>query len=365
MESLLSVASLDVDYDEVSQTLTVSAFWDHPLGRQKGWTETITKNDGNAKFNRVEVGLLSMERSTQPEELSLGGTLAVVGVDTKLSTSSSYVAGSERPTDRTEPTLFSFPSRHHPLPDKATFKASWDLPTGLHPKLRISLSAEALARPPAPADATCALNAYLTLPSTFFADRYQLSTKDPLFLESHNLVGLRAISGETDLEAPDWVVPGWGSNLLVDLATPSSHSELPEDGTWDATIPLHLRYLQPSPSGNQSMSLPWPVVFWACTAGEGTMLNKSPFDQVNLGWDGLFDPQTLFYQVHPDVPEGQGTVEDIHVPVLRVSEGLMDTTKRVELGTMAVIGVGFLWILWKLLGVVRSNNHGVKVQKTE
>src|SRR5690606_15727562 len=112
---------------------------------------------------------------------SLGGTLAVVGVDTKLSTSSSYVAGSERPTDRTEPTLFSFPSRHHPLPDKATFKASWDLPTGLHPKLRISLSAEALARPPAPADATCALNAYLTLPSTFFADRYQLSTKDPLF----------------------------------------------------------------------------------------------------------------------------------------------------------------------------------------
>lgn len=95
------------------------------------------------------------------------------------------------------------------------------------------------------------------------------------------------------------------------------------------------------------------------------MLNKSPFDQVNLGWDGLFDPQTLFYQVHPDVPEGQGTVEDIHVPVLRVSEGLMDTTKRVELGTMAVIGVGFLWILWKLLGVVRSNNHGVKVQKTE
>lgn len=108
------------------------------------------------------------------------------------------------------------------------------------------------------------------------------------------------------------------------------------------------------------------MVFWACTAEEDTKLNKSPFDRVNLGWDGLFEPSTLFYQVHPDVPEGRGIVEDIHVPVLRVSEeGLMDTTRRVELGTMAVIGLGFLWILWKLLVVVRSSGRVEKGQKTD
>ena len=75
--------------------------------------------------------------------------------------------------------------------------------------------------PPAstPPSTTCALHTYLTLPSPLFADKYQLSTSDPIFLGSHNLVSLRSISGETDLEAPDYLVEKWGSNLLLELAT--------------------------------------------------------------------------------------------------------------------------------------------------
>ena len=35
---------------------------------------------------KVEVGVLAIEKATQPEELSLGGFLAVLGEDTKPST---------------------------------------------------------------------------------------------------------------------------------------------------------------------------------------------------------------------------------------------------------------------------------------
>lgn len=219
--------------------------------------------------------------------------------------------------------------------------------------MTISLSPAALEYPAAPEDTTCALHAYLTLPSYIFGDKYQLSTDDPLFLESHHLVALRAVSGATDLEAPDWFVPHWGSNWLLELATPSA-GQVPEE--WNVTVPLHLRYLRPSESGYRSAGVPWPVVFWACTAEEGTKMGTNPFDRLNLGWDGMFGPRTMFYQVHPS---GEKTrhVEDLDVPVLRLEEGGFFSSKTVELGTMAAIVLGLLWVLWKLGSVARSSGR--------
>lgn len=218
-----------------------------------------------------------------------------------------------------------------------------------------------LQRPPAPSDATCALNTYLTLPSTIFGDQYQLATTDPLFLESHNLVALRALAGEMDLEAPDWVVQRWGSNWLLELATPPEAEDgtsTPDSSNWTATIPLHLRYLPPSETGHRTAHIPWPVVFWACTTEDDTKMSVNPFDRTNLGWDDLFGPRTLFYQLQP---AGDRLVEEIDVPVLRLEGGdSYFQGKYIELGTCVVISLGFMWVLWRLARVAWSSGVGSK-----
>ncbi|KAL4801017.1 PIG-X [Aspergillus venezuelensis] len=350
---LLSADSLDINYDSISHAVTVSAFWAEApgvdyggqrRGQGKGWTEIIRKNRGGAE--QVEVGLLGAEQANDVEEIKMGGLLGVVGRDEEM-----------------KPTLFSFPSRHHTLPTDATYTVSFNAPTGLHPEMTISLSSEAVNEPPARPDASCALHTYLTLPSSIFGDKYQLSTSDPLFLKSHSIAALRAVSGETDLEAPDWSVSRWGSTWLLELASPLSEKRANGgNGTWNVTIPLHLRYLHPFSSGYRPASIPWPVVFWACTAEDGTKMGVNPFDRVNLGWEGLFGPRTMFYQVHPaPVLEDGLLVEKIDVPVLALDErdGFF-SSQVIKLGTVAIISLGFLWVLWKLGLVAQSN--GIRPQ---
>lgn len=380
--SLLSADSVDIDYDSISHSLTFSAFWSKPPEGKDGWTEDIRKHNKGTN-EKVEVGLLAAQKAVEPEELSMGGFLTVIGEDKKLSKGSCFFFFSFVQWDlfadysfsAKEPTLFSFPSRHHPLPEDASYTASFESPTGLHPTLKISMPRRALlTRPPAPPDATCALHTYLTLPSTVFADKYQLSTTDSLFLNSHHLVALRSVSGETDLEAPDWVVPRWGSNLLLELATPESAAG---GDDWNVTIPLHLRYLEPSETGYRSTSVPWPIVFWACTAEDGTRMGVNPFDRVNLGWDGLFGPRTMFFQLHPSTASEalasvagshqSRLVEDIQVPVLQTSlEGASGSRARqIELGTVVVVVLGFVWVLWKLGLVVQSSGIDSERQRKQ
>ncbi|PTU24788.1 hypothetical protein P175DRAFT_0429428 [Aspergillus ochraceoroseus IBT 24754] len=325
---LLSADSVDLNYDSISHALTMSGLWSRAPEGAPGWTETIRKHA--AGTDKVEVGLLGAEQATDPEEIKMGGLLAVVGEDTEL-----------------KPTLFSFPSRHHPLPADATYSVSFAPPTGLHPTMTISMPRAAIKKPPGPPDATCALHTYLTLPSSIFGDKYQLSTTDPLFLESHNLVALRSVAGQTDLEAPDWSISQWGSNWLLELATPSPSDQSSE--AWNVTVPLHLRYLPPSESGYRSTSVPWPVVFWACTAEDGTKMAMNPFDRVNLGWESLFGPRTMFYQLHPSQHrQHHRLVEEVEVPVLRLGHAGFFQSQVIETGTVIVIVLGFLWVLWKL-----------------
>ncbi|EAW12590.1 uncharacterized protein ACLA_010160 [Aspergillus clavatus NRRL 1] len=337
VKELLSADSVDIDYNSISHALTVSGYWSKSPAQ--GWSEEIKQHV--AGTDKVEVGLLGVETAIEPEELKMGGLLGVVGQDEKL-----------------KPALFSFPSRHHPLPEDATYSVSFAEPTGLHPTMAISMPPASLQRPPAPPDATCALHTYLTLPSWIFGDKYQLSTTDPLFLDSHHLAALRAVAGETDLEAPDWFVPRWGSTWLLELATPPD-AQAPED--WNITIPLHLRYLRPSESGYRSAGVPWPVVFWACTAEDGTKMGTNPFDRVNLGWEGLFGPRTMFYQLAPSPGSHGRLVDELEVPVLRLRNGRgFFQSRTIELGTVVVVALGFVWILWKLGVVVRSSGTGAR-----
>lgn len=257
-------------------------------------------------------------------------------------------------------TLFSFPARHHPLPSalQTTYQAHFEQPTGLHPKLQISLPQSHLS-PPRP---TCGLHAYWTLPSALFIDRYQFS--DPLFLSAHNLIKLHSLAGEQDLEAPDWVIDRWGSTALLQLAIPQSSAQapdLPGQQNWTITIPTHLRYL-PAFHGRDIVSshstavIPWPILFWACEAEEGLKMSTNPFDRVNLGYDGLFGPKTMFYHI-PPIPQAVTTVEMISVPVLDATRA---EWMNVHAGTLIAVMVGFAWVCWQLFRT--SMGSGTKAQ---
>ncbi|KAI5282919.1 protease B nonderepressible form [Ascosphaera aggregata] len=339
-----SADSLDLDYDSSSTAVKITSFWSKPYTESGLWTEEIESKQHGA--SRSEVGVLALQQATQAQKLSVGGFLAKIGEDEELNT--------------------------------ATYRVHLQQPTGLHPNLQITLPPESLI-PPEP---TCSLHTYLTLPSAIFADQYQLGTADNIYLCSHNLKSLKYASGELDLEAPDWTVEKWGSSLLLELATregcqPNDDSN---DGNRDAddmrvTIPLHLRYLRPAPNGYRNISIPWPVVFWACSSPAERF---SPFERQHLGYDLLFHPNTLFYHLHPsrviaedidDDTAGAGIsdveghastttlIERIRVPVLSIDDnsGYLQQARSIELATVVTILAGLIWVLHKLRLVFPSS----------
>lgn len=348
--SLLSLATtLDVSYDSISHTLVFTAAWAaappvyfDPVTADiyyDAWQVKVEAPSGST----VEVGILTQSQATDPHELALSGVLTVVGEDTTPSA-----------------TMFSFPSRHHAPSPRQSYKISFDQPTGLHPTMRLSfLNPASLTQPPQkPKDSQCALHAYLTLPSALFPDQYQLSSADPLFLSSHNLLSLRSISGALDLEAPDYVLDAWGSNVLLELSTPSSN----RTSIWNVTVPLHLRYLAPNNTSHTSVEIPWPVVFWACTAEEGTKFPVNPFDHVNLGYEGLFGSRTMFYHLDPAPGPGK-LVERLDVPVLDLHAV---GARWVESGTVVVLVLGWCWVVWKMVYGLKGRSAKVtEVKKKE
>jgi hypothetical protein len=298
-------ASMDISYDTISHALKFTVMSPH-----KRQPLHIASTSGH----RTEVGIMTEDKppNLEPFEIGISGMLAVLGQDAKLS-----------------PTLFSFPSRHREA--AGSFEVKLLEPTGLHPTIQITIDSE---RPLD--DLSCSPHAYFTLPRYIFPDKYQLS--DELFLASKNLTALRYVSQPVDLEAPEYVMDLWGSAVLLELSPQSSSTHQP----FTAEVPLHLRYLAPAAGGYSNMSLPHPAVFWACHAEEGTKFPTNPFERVNLGYDGLFGPRTVFYHVAPTLSQGK-LQSTITVPVL-------DTNKSswVNAGTSAAVLLGFVWVLWKL-----------------
>ncbi|KAI6360225.1 hypothetical protein MCOR31_009183 [Pyricularia oryzae] len=334
-ERLTESVSLDISWDSTANILrvtTMSPYQAQPL--------TVTSYPGH----RTEVGMLGEDTAPTLErhEVGISGHLVVLA---------------ERNTP--SPTVFGFPSRHRAADgDSVTsfFPYHSDTSTGLHPTLRLVMTSRK------PDEGSCTPHAYLTLPRTIFADMYQLS--DPLFLASKNLTALRYMSSPVDLEAPDYAMSIWGSFVLVDLAQPSVDA----GDAWTAEIPLHLRYLAPATGGHRSIEVPAPAVFWACAADEVGNLATNPFDRTRLGYDGLFDVNTVFWHLEPRPPPlPVGTtrlVLGVDVPVLDI-----ERSGWIGAGTAAVILLGFGWVVWKLLGagLAKSAEGGTApgVQKPE
>ncbi len=81
-------------------------------------------------------------------------------------------------------------------------------------------------------------------------------------------------------------------------------------------------------------------------------MNTNPFDRVNLGYDGLFGPRTMFYHLQP-ASGGEYLLEEFKVPVLDL-EG--SKTNWVRSATVMMIVLGFLWVCLKLLTVIRGSS---------
>lgn len=311
-DHLAAPAAIDISYDAISHALKVTTL-------SKYTAETVdAARDLHIKArtgHRTEVGILAEDKppTLEPEELGVSGVLTVLGQDSKPS-----------------PVLFSFPSRHRHA--EGNFTTRLLQPTGLHPTLQINIASQ---KPPLD-DTYCSPHAYFTLPRWIFPDKYQLS--DDLFLASKNLTALRYVSQPIDLEAPDYTMSIWGSTMLLELAPPTDGEQ------WTAEVPLHLRYLAPAPGGYQTREIPYPAVFWACNAEEGTKFPTNPFDRVNLGYDGLFGPRTVFWHVDPKTVGGGPMRNEITIPVLDTNQ-----TDWVGIGTGFVIAIGFAWILYETI----------------
>lgn len=346
-ELIHAVDYIDIDYNSISHALDVTAFWSSPPSEPFDSHVKLSTNDrwkltvNAAAHDKVEIGILEASDTPDPHDLQLGGFLTVVGEDTKP-----------------KPTMFFFPSRHHALhPQQAAqqlYTVSFERPTGLHPTMAISFPNSSSLKEPTrkPVDSTCALHAYLTLPSVLFADEYAFTSDDALFQDAHNIRQLRSFSGEKDLEAPDYVIEKWGSSMLLELQTPLVDKDYVGHEPWTVTLPLHLRYLEPAEQGHREVQIPWPAVFWACTAEEGTKFSVNPFDRVNLGYDGLFGTRTMFYHLDakPSPRDGDKLVETLRVPVL---DSAKSGHQIVEICTSLVILLGFLWVLLRLVPGLR------------
>ncbi|GAA6016606.1 hypothetical protein JCM11491_006014 [Sporobolomyces phaffii] len=134
---------------------------------------------------------------------------------------------------------------------------------GFHPTLHLSIDPGRAPR------RSCALIAAVSIPPAFILDRYQLAQLE----RDGALSGSRilAISGDVDLEAPEWSASASESaGVLVQLVDPTTSSSSPTppqplDATVTLDIPLHLRYQRPSHLGRAHVAIePPPRVFWAC-----------------------------------------------------------------------------------------------------
>ena len=79
--AIASADYLDIDYDSISQALVIRTYRHRSPEAPGKWQEEVQAVD-NAK---LEIGVLASEVATEVEKLKLGGFLAVIGEDEKLS----------------------------------------------------------------------------------------------------------------------------------------------------------------------------------------------------------------------------------------------------------------------------------------
>ena len=90
-------------------------------------------------------------------------------------------------------------------------------------------------------------------------------------------------------------------------------------------------------------------------------MSNNPFDRVNVGFDGLFGPKTMFYHI-PPASGAQKLVAEVKVPVLDPA-----SAEYVRFGTAVAVVLGFAWVCWKMVrrAGVELRTEGRQGKKTQ
>ena len=81
LQELATATYIDIDFDAISHTVVFTASWSGPYGDDLASRRAARPIRKPRAEDRVEVGVLQSEKATEPEELSLGGYLTVLGED--------------------------------------------------------------------------------------------------------------------------------------------------------------------------------------------------------------------------------------------------------------------------------------------
>lgn len=242
---LAELARADViEFDVLPRNqIQLRALWAQSF-HENGWHLNITSYEGS----RIEIGVFERGSGEDKDEHALEGVRMVLGEH-----------------DDFEPTMFTFPHRHHVL-KSGLIKTELHPANGSHPVMLTHLpssSVKGLVDRTIDYE-TCQLHALYTLPKEVFVDKYQL-TQFAQF-KSGGIKEVRGIWGETDLEDPAYKTPAWGSLLLIDVPKSTKATTL--------ELPLHLRYMEPVIGGGKTeVDLLPPELFWAC---ENTVEGRFP-----------------------------------------------------------------------------------------
>lgn len=68
---------LDIDYDTITRALVINVGWSSTPS-ENGWTESISRGK---KDGTIEIGVLTHEANSDPEDIGFGGFLTVLGQD--------------------------------------------------------------------------------------------------------------------------------------------------------------------------------------------------------------------------------------------------------------------------------------------
>ncbi|KAI0310924.1 PIG-X, partial [Amylostereum chailletii] len=180
---------------------------------------------------------------------------------------------------------------------------------------------------------SCSLYLAYTLSPHVFADPYELE------LHGHAFTLGGKERSRTDLEAPVFALNEDAKDVLL-LNVHHALKER-EGGKLEVEVPLHLRYGRPTDASEYaSVDVAPPVAFWACEDGGFSVEITPELTHVARGVEG----KALYIIEHaPEVG-----IETVRVPV-----GYLGDLRLVEGGTVCVVLVAFMWVVWKVVGAGR------------
>ncbi|GEQ72744.1 hypothetical protein JCM33374_g6432 [Metschnikowia sp. JCM 33374] len=320
----LQFDALDYYYSDAKLSLTTLDRASRDLSVKAAGSEAYT-----------EVGIFHIMPQSSRDDLMLSGARVIMNEETddrhgqlEETTTEEDASAASRSVHKT---MFHIKPRHRHLDSRSSFSVRAN---GLHPVITVGNI------PPPPSDddvANCKAFTYLTLEKSVFLDPYQV----PDVLE------IVTNFGPTNLELPEYSVPEWGNEILMEVA---------ENTSGPVELTLHSRYQLPDAAHTHTqVRMDHPVLFYACdVTSDGFLLKNSPFDTkkpIGGSFEKFFTEDTVFYHF-----SDRGSSE-VSVP------NASGDANTVNLVTLVSLLVGVLMILFKVYKRIVSGPTAVSSAK--